>query len=239
MEVGYIKLWRKIRESNLWPTGKYSKLEAFEDLILSANGKEKKWQGILIKRGEFITSQLELSKRWRWSISTVNEFLKAQKIETRIETRTNRRHTHIIVLKYEQYNPLAESKIETYPKPNRNLTETTNECNERNEDNKDIQCILDLYNSTFGKKTISPIPFEDNAKYWLEIYSIEDIKKAITVAKNDKWWKDKFTLVKLFRKKNTQGEKVDYIGDLSSREIEKKGYWNQAIKEYEENNYGN
>ena len=84
--------------------------------------------------------------------------------------------------------------------------------------------LLNYFNHHLDKKFSSIDSFSANLDYWLTIYSLDDIKKAILVAKEDKWWSDKITLVKLLRRKNTQGEKVDYIGDLINRKIIKKQF---------------
>jgi phage replication O-like protein O len=82
--------------------------------------------------------------------------------------------------------------------------------------------ILNFYNHLFNKEIRTTSTFEENMDYWMTIYSLDEIKKAMEVAKKDKWWSDKLTPVKLFRKKNTQGEKVDYIGDLLNKETKEK-----------------
>lgn len=47
-------------------------------------------------------------------------------------------------------------------------------------------------------------------------YSVEEIKQAVRNIKNHSFWKDKMTPTILFRKKNPQGEPVDYVGALLS-----------------------
>lgn len=78
--------------------------------------------------------------------------------------------------------------------------------------------IVEHYNAVFGKNVSSIVGFEKNYDFWANEYSDDQIKAAITNAYSDKWWKNKLTLTKLFRRKNTNQENVDYIGDLSERE---------------------
>ena len=54
MEQGYIKLFRKFED---WEWYKDTNTKSlFLHLLLSANHKDSKWQGIEIKRGQLITS---------------------------------------------------------------------------------------------------------------------------------------------------------------------------------------
>lgn len=114
---------------------------------------------------------------------------------------------------------LVQDQLETSPELDINKkTEIRNKKVEiRKEENLELNEIKDFYNQVFEKNVSSTKGFEDNAKYWMTIHSMEKIKLAITNARTDKWWSDKMTLVILFRKKNPQGESVDYIEDMSNR----------------------
>lgn len=78
--------------------------------------------------------------------------------------------------------------------------------------------IVDFYNEIFKKGIRSYKAFEKNFEYWAKIHPPDKIKKAIQVASIDKFWKDKMDLSILFRRKNPQGEYVDYIESLSNRD---------------------
>jgi hypothetical protein len=112
MEVGYVKLWRKIRENGLWPKGQYTPLERWIDLLLSANITSKKWQGVTIPRGTFITNQRDLSKKWRISVGGCNKFLFKLKSEQQIELKTDGGYTHIKILNYPKYQDKSEQQSE-------------------------------------------------------------------------------------------------------------------------------
>jgi len=79
--------------------------------------------------------------------------------------------------------------------------------------------VRDFYNEKFKKKTKSIEGYWENYTFWRKEFDLETIKTAITNGKNDSWWKDKLTLEILFRRKNTAGEKVNYIDKLSQQEI--------------------
>ncbi|KUK77200.1 MAG: Uncharacterized protein XD93_0481 [candidate division WS6 bacterium 34_10] len=83
--------------------------------------------------------------------------------------------------------------------------------------------IVSFYNELFDKNISSTKGFEKNYDFWKEIHGIEKIRKALENARKDKFWKDKMTLTILFRRKNPNGEPVDYIEDLSNRTISSSG----------------
>lgn len=88
---------------------------------------------------------------------------------------------------------------------------------------EDLGRIVKLYNQVFEKNISSTRGFENNYTYWREVHSFEKIQRALENARKDRFWKDKMTLTILFRRKNTNGEPVDYIEDLASRKPSSKG----------------
>lgn len=91
-------------------------------------------------------------------------------------------------------------------------------------DKKSYEEIITHFNETFGKNTKSHAAWKDNADYWLETYSLEEIKQAITNWKTAKGWLgglDDKTLTLLFRTKNKAGA-CDYIDDLLNQTPSKK-----------------
>lgn len=81
---GYILLYRKIQKQWFW-RGKFSQGQAFVDLLLMANHSERVVNlgkmTVLVKRGQLLTSQIKLAKRWGWSRSMVYKFLKRLELE--------------------------------------------------------------------------------------------------------------------------------------------------------------
>ena len=77
--IGYIKLHRQITENEFYFSERFTKSQAWIDLLLLANFKPNTIfiRGIEVKTnpGELCYSQLSLSKRWKWNIKTVNKFL--------------------------------------------------------------------------------------------------------------------------------------------------------------------
>jgi DNA-binding transcriptional regulator GbsR (MarR family) len=101
--------------------------------------------------------------------------------------------------------------------------------NKNNNKNNNIQSFqdsyqkfLDEYNTTLHRKTKSMEGWKKNAEFWLTVYSEEDILAAIREIPRDPFWKDKMDLTILFRRKNPQGESVDYIQKLLDKAESKK-----------------
>lgn len=70
------------------------------------------------------------------------------------------------------------------------------------------------FNALYCTKLKSTAGWEKNVKYWLTIYTEDEILEAIRRIKDDPFWKDKMDLTTLFRRRNPQGEDVDYIGKM-------------------------
>ena len=115
---GYIRLWRGFRDDPLWKQKrKFSQWEAFEDLYLSAWGKECpgfefEKRIVDLKRGQLITSQRVLAKRWNWPRCSVRNFLnKLEKRGTITNSPSNlgRSYSIITFLNYDKLNPLLNN----------------------------------------------------------------------------------------------------------------------------------
>ncbi|MBA7676070.1 hypothetical protein ES703_84310 [subsurface metagenome] len=117
---GYVIWWRGFRDDPLWKQKrKFSKWEAFEDLYLEARGLDSTnfqfgHKIVDLKRGQLITSQRILAKRWHWSRGSVRNFLKKLERRSTIIAKTfslgRNGYTIITFLKYNELNPL--NKIE-------------------------------------------------------------------------------------------------------------------------------
>lgn len=95
---GYIKLWRKIQENPLWQEERFTKAQAWIDLLLKTNHKDgiaELGQGNTIvktpvKKGSLITSQRKLASRWQWGQASVGRFLKELEGQKMISVRVVR-----------------------------------------------------------------------------------------------------------------------------------------------------
>jgi hypothetical protein len=106
----WIPLHRNIRESWLWTDKPFSKGQAWIDLLLCANHKDNevsfRSELIHVKRGQLVTSEVKLSKRWGWSRVKVSNFLKILRNENKIEQKPDNRKTVLTICNYNHYNDI-------------------------------------------------------------------------------------------------------------------------------------
>ena len=86
---------------------KFSKFEAWIDILLSVNHKEGKvlidYSVETVKRGEFITSEVKLANKWNWDRKTVRKFLTLLQQEEMILKSSTKRWTSITVINWDKY----------------------------------------------------------------------------------------------------------------------------------------
>ena len=73
--------------------------------------------------------------------------------------------------------------------------------------------FLQGFNQNLNTK-YKALSFENNLSYWLEFYSWEDISKAVGAIKQGLWWAGSPDPTLLLRRRDKQGNPVDYIGEL-------------------------
>lgn len=103
---GYIKIHRKIQECWLWQD-KFSKGQAWIDLLLRANHKDNKicinGELINIPRGTFFTSIEKLKEAWKWDRKTVMSFLTLLENDNMIVQERTPKGTTLTIVNYEVY----------------------------------------------------------------------------------------------------------------------------------------
>lgn len=108
---GWIKLHRKILDWE-WFTSPNT-LQLFIYLLLRANKEDKKWRGILIKRGQLVTSVATISEETKLSTQQVRTSLNRLKSTNEITSKTTNRFTLVTVCKYESYQLYEEVEQQT------------------------------------------------------------------------------------------------------------------------------
>ena len=146
MADGWICLHRKISEDDIWFLEKFTKAQAWIDLILNANHKDNiidiRGNLITIKRGQIGWSELTMSDRWKWSRNKVRGFLSfLEKDGKTIQQKLFKITTITTILKYEQYQTIQQ-------KDNRKTTDDTTEGTQttmlNNENNLLGQCKIQM-----------------------------------------------------------------------------------------------
>ena len=102
MQRGYIKLFRCIRDNELWNDKPFDRARAWVDLILIANHKPGRIRrrGILVevRAGEVGYSLRELADSWGWSLGKVQRFIDELKNDTQIDTRIDTENVTVTTL---------------------------------------------------------------------------------------------------------------------------------------------
>lgn len=171
---GWIKLHRQILDWEWYDDINVKVL--FLHLLLTANYEDKKWQGIIIKRGQKVTSLGHLAKETQLTIQQVRTALdKLQKTEN-ITIKTTNKYTIVTVENYglyQSYNDYITSNVTNEQQTNNN--------NIRNKEYKKerIKNIVVAYEEEIGHAT--PFILDVLCSY-LDDLTEEMIIKAINIA---------------------------------------------------------
>lgn len=107
-DTGWIKLHRQITDCWLWDDRPYSKGQAWIDLLLLTNYKDRKepyGNGIrTFQRGTVNLSQMQLANRWGWDRRTVKRFLTLLESDNMITQESTTHGTTITLVNYDKFN---------------------------------------------------------------------------------------------------------------------------------------
>ena len=179
---GFIQLHRKLKEWE-WYTDIPCKT-LFIHCLLSANFKEKKWRGIDVKKGSFISSIQHLSDESGLSVQEVRTALKKLESTGEISKESTNKNTIITVCKYDDYQQYDKEQQQTNNKRTTNNQQTinkqsttTNKDNNKNKGNND--------NNVCREKTHTEIDFDDPFAA-PSSYKQDEEKKEKSCAKKEK-----------------------------------------------------
>lgn len=149
-DKGWISLHRSIQDCPIWYGERFSKGQAWVDLLLLANHKDKKilfnGEMVTVKRGQYMTSTVKLSEKWGWSRPTVVKFLKLLESDKMITRDSDNTRTLITIENYEVYQrsdedlqpilqPPLQPTLQDSCNPINNPLYTNNNDNNLNNDN--------------------------------------------------------------------------------------------------------
>lgn len=102
-----IKLCREIWNSEFWFSEKFTKAQAWIDLLLLADHGDETFyirgNKVHIKRGQIAKGEIALAVRWKWSREKVRNFLKALESGQQIRQQKSHIITVITINNYEYY----------------------------------------------------------------------------------------------------------------------------------------
>ncbi|MEX6217602.1 DnaD domain protein [Mammaliicoccus sciuri] len=170
--AGWISLHRSIENHWLYEEDrKFSKFEAWVDLLLMVNHKDNKTimdgKLVTVKRGQRITSLRKLGDRWKWSLTKVDSFLRLLEQDKMIVVKKDTKKTLVTIVNYDVYQNVdlekrhrkdsektekehRKDREKTQKKTNNNDNKENNENND-NKENKKTSSVYDFYQeSGFG-----------------------------------------------------------------------------------------
>ena len=135
---GWIKLHRKILDWE-WFTCSAT-FHLFVYLLLTANSEDKKWKGIVIKRGQLITSVASICAKTHLTTRQVRTSLERLKTTNELTIKTTNKYTLITVCKYESYQLKEDDERQTERQANRQSKDNqkTNQ-RQQHKNNKNIR----------------------------------------------------------------------------------------------------
>ena len=98
---GYILMHRGLFDWEWWSDEKTLKL--WITILMLANYEDKEWHGMVIKRGQFVTSLDKLSQQSKLSVQSVRTSLKHLISTGEITSKSTNKYRIITVRKYEEY----------------------------------------------------------------------------------------------------------------------------------------
>ncbi|RXM72700.1 DnaD domain-containing protein [Clostridium tetani] len=140
---GWISLYRALEDSWLWEDKPFVRGQAWIDLLLQANHKDRKTfskgELVNIKRGSFLTSDQALADRWGWSRKKVRTFLDVLVEEQMVELERSPKGTSLSIVKWDLYQRggTTEEQPKIQQKDNRRTTEEQRRVQQRNTNNND------------------------------------------------------------------------------------------------------
>lgn len=132
-DTGWIKLHRKFLNWEWY--GDANVVATFIHLLLDANWEDKKWRGILIKRGSFITSISGLAESIGISIQQTRTALDKLISTNEITRSTSSNYTCISINNYDKYQQVTKSLTNEQQTNNKRITTTKEYKNIRNKEN--------------------------------------------------------------------------------------------------------
>lgn len=114
-EKGYIKLYRGIRENEVIWEERATRLQAWIDLLLLANYKEKTivqgYETVVVERGSFITSYPKLGERWGWDKRTVKRFMLLLQDNKMVSLKVDNHGIAVNIVNYCKYQGILENDV--------------------------------------------------------------------------------------------------------------------------------
>jgi len=172
---GWIKLHRKFIDWE-WFQDK-NMVHLFLYLLLSANHKDNKWQGVDIKRGQLITGINKLNEKTKISIQSIRTCLSKLKSTGEITIEPTSKYSIITIFNYDSYQTLETATNKQNNKESTSDQQTTNKqltTNNNEKKDKNVKNNMDVRKSKFYSLLVPYVSEYNNTlvkafyDYWTE-----------------------------------------------------------------------
>lgn len=178
----YIRLFRKFTKWEWYDDA--NTMRVFLHCLLNANYSDKKWRGILIRRGSFLTSYPKLAQDLKLSKMQIRTALNKLQLTHEITLKTTSQYSIITIKNWSDYqknNTQDNTKItDEQHTDNTRVTPT----NKDNKENKDIYnynpLIKDNYIKSYSDDFLQKSPSQDSVQKKTKVFvkpTIEEIKQ--------------------------------------------------------------
>lgn len=155
---GWIKLHRKISDNPLWLSEKFTRGQAWIDLILLANYADSYFwkRGIKteVKRGQVAISEVGYADRWGWSRNKVRKFLSELEAEHQIKQQKSNVTLIVTIINYDEYQ---KKEQQTEHQIEQQIEHQTEQQKDTSKEEKE-------YKEDKNKNIGSPFPFRKKVK---------------------------------------------------------------------------
>ncbi len=196
MNLGWVKLHRKLSDNKLWTSEPFTRGQAWVDMLMLANHKEDffyvRGNRVTVQRGQLGWSQLGLSKRWSWSRGKTKRFLNELEIDQQIVQQNNFISSLIIIVNYEQYQGDGQQTVQRTDSrrtadgqqtdTNKNVKNDKKEKNVKKK-NKDYPPLFEEWWNIYPKRNGKRVGKADTFVRWAKVKEL-DYEDMMTATRN-------------------------------------------------------
>lgn len=242
MNVGYIKLYRKVTSSFVWTNSNMLKLWIL--CLTKASHKESRFifngQEIYVSSGQFVTGRAVIEKEFNEGVPldqqvvgrTLWRWLKKFENEEMLSIKSTTKYSVISIKNWDEYQSSDQQVSSGRPSTVQQVSTYKNDKNDKNEKNNNIddensplQEIVQIYESIFGM--INSFVFQ-NLEQWCEDLSPELVLEALKRSKSANNFKYTENILK-----NWDSRGVKTVTDVENIDAEfkqRKGSWKKPTR---------
>lgn len=209
-DIGWISIHRKIARSWIWEAKPFSYGQAWVDILLECNHRDKKIligkTLVSVSRGQSANSRRTWGKRWGWSKSAVDHFLNLLEFDKMIQAENVHVTTRITVINYDTYQSVTATGHTAEEPREGHGADTNNNDNNENNENNDVLRAHSAFRAISSRK---PTQHELMRLTQLVIqYGADDVVIAVQQCGDNGWH-------------SVDSVKKILLGDLKPRSVKK------------------